>query len=60
LVARVELGSPGFWEFAGALNPLEAIRKYLNDNTCDDRTGRIGSEKKNGASAWRTTYARSR
>jgi hypothetical protein len=31
LVTRVELGSPGFWEFLGALNPLEVIRKYLDD-----------------------------
>jgi hypothetical protein len=31
LVTRVELGSPGFWEFAGALNPLEVTRKYLQD-----------------------------
>lgn len=31
LVGRVELRSPGFWEFVGALNPLEAIRKYLDD-----------------------------
>lgn len=27
--ARFE--SPGFWEFLGALNPLEVIRQYLND-----------------------------
>ena len=31
IVTRVELGSPGFWEFLGALNPLEVIRQYLND-----------------------------
>ena len=30
-LARVELASPGFWEFAGKLNPLEIIRKYLDD-----------------------------
>ncbi len=23
--------SPGFWEFAGSLNPLETLRKYLSD-----------------------------
>ena len=28
---RVVLQSPGFWGFVGALNPLESIRKYLND-----------------------------
>jgi hypothetical protein len=27
----VELNSPGFWEFLGSLNPLEVMRKYLND-----------------------------
>lgn len=31
LVTRVELGSPGVWEFLGALNPLEVLRQYLND-----------------------------
>jgi hypothetical protein len=28
---RVVLQSPGFWGFVGALNPLESLRKYLND-----------------------------
>lgn len=27
----VQFESPGFWEFLGALNPLEQIRQYLND-----------------------------
>ena len=27
----VQLNSPGFWEFMGSLNPLEVLRKYLND-----------------------------
>lgn len=27
----VVLQSPGFWEFVGALNPLETLRKYLTD-----------------------------
>ena len=27
----VNLASPGFWEFLGTLNPLEVLRKYLND-----------------------------
>lgn len=31
MLRRVELSSPGFWEFAGALNPLEVLRMYLND-----------------------------
>jgi hypothetical protein len=29
LATRLE--SPGFWEFLGNLNPLEVLRKYLND-----------------------------
>lgn len=31
IVSRVVLQSPGFWEFFGSLNPLEVLRKYLND-----------------------------
>jgi len=31
VLARTQLNSPGFWEFLGALNPLEVIRQYLND-----------------------------
>lgn len=31
VLASVRLESPGFWEFIGKLNPLEVIRKYLND-----------------------------
>lgn len=27
----VSFQSPGFWEFLGALNPLETLRKYLQD-----------------------------
>jgi len=27
----VVIESPGLWEFLGALNPIETIRKYLND-----------------------------
>ena len=28
---RVQIESPGIWEFAASLNPLEQIRKFLND-----------------------------
>lgn len=28
---RVWFESPGFWEFVGALNPLEVLRQYLKD-----------------------------
>jgi hypothetical protein len=31
VLSAVSLGSPGFWEFLGALTPLEVLRKYLND-----------------------------
>jgi len=30
-VNKIHVESPGFWEFAGSLNPLEVIRNYLND-----------------------------
>lgn len=30
-VKRIQIASPGFWEFLGALNPLQQIREYLND-----------------------------
>jgi hypothetical protein len=31
MVTRVSIGSPGFWEFLGSLNPLQQIREFLND-----------------------------
>lgn len=31
VLSGAELGSPGFWEFLGSMNPLEIIRKYLQD-----------------------------
>ena len=31
VLSAVSLASPGFWEFLGTLNPLEILRKYLND-----------------------------
>ncbi len=37
VVSRVELSSPGFWEFFGGSSPLEVLRKYLKD-----RHGRSG------------------
>jgi hypothetical protein len=30
-VKWIQIESPGFWEFLGALNPLQQIREYLND-----------------------------
>lgn len=32
VLARVQISSPGFWEFVGKLNPLEIIRQWLVDN----------------------------
>lgn len=31
MLQAVRLESPGWWELAGKLNPLEVIRQYLND-----------------------------
>lgn len=44
----VVLQSPGFWEFIGKLNPLEAIRLYLNDRheRKKDNSYRNESEKR--------------
>jgi len=48
IVHRVVLRSPGFWEFLGTLNPLEVIRKYLNDRheRRKDREYREGAERR--------------
>jgi hypothetical protein len=31
VLLAVSVASPGFWEFLGTLNPLEVLRRYLND-----------------------------
>ena len=31
MLQRVQLTSPGFWEFLGTLSPLEVMRNALND-----------------------------
>ena len=48
ILAGVQLGSPGFWEFLGKLNPLEVIRQYLNDRheQRKDREYRETAEKR--------------
>lgn len=48
IVHRVVLQSPGFWEFLGTLNPLEVLRKYLNDRheRRKDREYREGAERR--------------
>jgi hypothetical protein len=30
-ITKVNIESPGFWEFVGSLNPLQQVREYLND-----------------------------
>ena len=44
---RVRIESPGFWEFAASLNPLQQIREYLNDrhHRRQDREYREEAEK---------------
>jgi hypothetical protein len=48
VVASVELSSPGVWTFLGALNPLETLRKYLDDRhgRRQDREYREAEEKR--------------
>jgi hypothetical protein len=31
VISKVNIQSPGFWEFLGSLNPLQQIREYLKD-----------------------------
>jgi hypothetical protein len=31
-IHRIEFNSPGFWEFLGAINPLEIMRKWVSDS----------------------------
>jgi hypothetical protein len=48
ILQSVTLASPGFWEFVGSLNPLEVIRKSLNDRheRRKDREYKEGAERK--------------
>jgi hypothetical protein len=48
VLAGVRLNSPGFWDFLGALNPLEVIRKYLSDRheRLQDRDYRESAEQR--------------
>jgi hypothetical protein len=48
ILAAVELRSPGAWEFLGNLNPLEVLRKYLNDRheRRKDRKYREGADER--------------
>lgn len=46
ILLRAQFSSPGFWEFMGTLNPLEVIRKFLDDRHRhrQDREYREGQE----------------
>jgi hypothetical protein len=41
ILASVSINSPGYWDFIGALNPLEVLRKYLNDRHERQKRSRI-------------------
>lgn len=46
-IESVVIESPGFWEFAGTLSPLQQLREYLNDRhrRRQDRTFRDAAER---------------
>lgn len=48
VLSSVKLTSPGFWEFMGSLNPLEVLRRYLNDRheRRQDRAYRESAERR--------------
>ncbi len=48
VLASVDIASPGAWEFLAAMNPLETIRKYLNDRheRIKDREYRNAAERR--------------
>lgn len=49
-INKVNIQSPGFWEFLGSLNPLQQIREYLNDRheRCKDKKYRSRQEEELG------------
>jgi hypothetical protein len=48
VLSRVRFSSPGFWEFVGLLNPLQAIRDFIDDchRRRQDREYREASERR--------------
>jgi hypothetical protein len=48
ILSAVQIASPGLWAFLGALNPLEVLRRYLNDRheRRKDRTYRESAEER--------------
>jgi len=49
-IHKIKILSPGFWEFFGALNPLQQIRQFLNDRheRKKDNNYRNSQEKRMG------------
>lgn len=45
-ITKVSIGSPGFWEVLGSLNPLQQLREYLKDRheRLKDKGGRQQEE----------------
>ena len=50
VLSKVNIQSPGFWEFFGSLNPLNQLREYLKDRheRRKDRDWREAQEKRKG------------
>lgn len=50
VLSKVNIQSPGFWEFFGSLNPLSQLREYLKDRheRCKDRNWREAQDKRKG------------
>ena len=50
ILNKVNVESPGFWEFFANIIPLETIRKYINDRheRIKDKNYRINQEKERG------------
>lgn len=49
-LSKVNIQSPGFWEFLGTVNPFNQIREYLKDRheRCKDKEYRSAQEKRKG------------
>jgi len=50
ILKKVNIQSPGFWEFLGSLNPMEQLREYLNDRheRAKDKNYRMRQEEELG------------
>jgi len=45
VISKVNIQSPGFWEFLGGLNPLQQIREYIKDRQ-EEELGDLSIEEK--------------